>query len=408
MKRNDRAIVGLVTVAHAMVHTYELSIPVFVPIWLSTFSVTPFELSLVVTAGFALFGLGALPAGVLADVMSARTLIVGCLVGMGLGFLALVVAPGPVGIALALVIWGAAASVYHPSGLSLISRGVEARGSAFAYHGMAGNLGIALGPLATTVLLVFLDWRLVAGLLALPAAVAVVYALSVDIDERAAVEEAATDGGEQDGVRSLGEFLSTSKTLLASSFIAVFVVVVMSGTYYRGVLTFLPELLGDVAALTPIDFYGRELTPGNYVYTGLLMVGIAGQYTAGKLTDRMRPEYGIVAGFTGLALVSLLIGPAFSAGLPMLLGVCALLGFFLFSVQPFYQATVAEYTPASARGLSYGYTYVGTFGVGAAGGVVAGALLTYADPATLFAALSAIALVAVAVGAVLVSRGSPN
>ena len=230
----------------------------------------------------------------------------------------------------------------------------------------------------------------------------------MDIDERAAVEEAATDGGAQDGVRSLGEFLSTSKTLLASSFIAVFVVVVMSGTYYRGVLTFLPELLGDVAALTPIDFYGRELTPGNYVYTGLLMVGIAGQYTAGKLTDRMRPEYGIVAGFTGLALVSLLIGPAFSAGLPMLLGVCALLGFFLFSVQPFYQATVAEYTPASARGLSYGYTYLGTFGVGAAGGVVAGALLTYADPATLFAALSAIALVAVAVGAVLVSRGSPN
>src|SRR5699024_3313284 len=35
-----------------------------------------------------------------------------------------------------------------------------------------------------------------------------------------------------------------------------------------------------------------------------------------------------------------------------------------FYIQPFYQAAVAEYTPPAARGLSYGFTYLGTSALG--------------------------------------------
>ncbi|MFC7134053.1 MULTISPECIES: MFS transporter [Salinibaculum] len=415
MNGNDRSIVGLVMAAHAMVHTYELSIPVLIPIWLSEFdvinlgvtqlTVTEASLGALVTVGYALFGLGALPSGVLVDKLDARVLITGCLVGMGLSFLVLAVAPSPVGIGLALVVWGISASVYHPSGLSLISRGVTQRGSAFAYHGMAGNFGIAVGPLVTILLLVVLDWRVVVGLLAIPAAVAAFYAIRVDIDERAAVAE--TDGGGGDsragsGVSSLGEFLSSSKTLFASAFVLVFLVTFCSGLYYRGVLTFLPELLRDVPSLSPVTFGGREFAPGDYIYVGLLMVGILGQYTAGKLTDRYRPEWGILAGFGALAVVALLFLPAAAVGLPALLVVSALLGFFLFSVQPFYQASVAEFTPAGKRGLSYGYTYLGVFGVGAIGAVLAGTLLTYFSADQLFLVLAGLGAVAATLGGVLV------
>jgi MFS family permease len=82
----------------------------------------------------------------------------------------------------------------------------------------------------------------------------------------------------------------------------------------------------------------------------------------------------------------------------------ALLGVALFVVQPMYQAAVAEHTPAGARGLSYGFTYLGVFGVGALGGGLAGGILAFANVTALFLTLAAIALVAVAAGIALTRR----
>jgi MFS family permease len=411
VNRNDRAVVGLTMLAHALVHTYELSVPILVSIWLVEFPTTPAELGLVVTAGMGLFGLGALPGGVLADLYGSQRLIALCLAGMGGSFVVLSVAPSIPVIALALILWGAAASIYHPSGLSLISTGVSERGRGFALHGMAGNVGIAAGPLATTLLLLAFDWQTVVALLALPAFVAAAVALRVDVDERATV---AADGGEDgDGSDddaggdktstpdSLGAFLSTSKTLFVGSFAVVFVVVACSGLYYRGVLTFLPELLADLSVFQPIEFAGETQEPARYIYSGLLAVGVAGQYVGGRLTDRIAPGKGIAVAFAGLALLALAYLPLADMGaIPLLVG-SAVLGFALFVVQPLYQAAVAEYTPPSARGLSYGYTYLGVFGVGALGATLAGAVLTYADAAALFALLAAIAGVASVAGLLL-------
>lgn len=56
----------------------------------------------------------------------------------------------------------------------------------------------------------------------------------------------------------------------------VFAVTFFSGLYYRGVLTFLPELLRNIPALTPVVFGGHMFEPGYYLYVGLLMVGVVG------------------------------------------------------------------------------------------------------------------------------------
>jgi MFS family permease len=434
---NDRSIVGLVAVAHAMVHTYELSLPVFVTVWLVEFDVGTALLGLVLTAGYGLFGLGALPGGILADAVGSHRLIVACLFGMGGAFLLLGLAPILPVVALALLVWGTAASVYHPSGLSLISTGVEARGSAFAYHGVAGNLGIALGPLMTTLLLVVLDWHVVAGLLAVPALLAGALALRIDVDETAAARatdggaaidgdgptdddppasddgESATDGGvdeaggdpRADGVASVPELVADSKALFAGWFTVVFGVVIASGLYYRGVLTFLPTLFGDLPALSPVAFAGREFQPADYAYSGLLMVGVLGQYVGGRLTDRIRPERAIVGAFGVLSALALVFLPVARAGLGPLFALGAALGFTLFSVQPLYQATVAEYTPPGTRGLSYGYTYLGVFGVGALGATLAGVLLDAFSPAALFVTLAGIAGLGVMLGLALLRRG---
>jgi MFS family permease len=455
VKGNDRSIVVLVMLAHAMVHTYELSIPIFVSIWLVEFEVLPLGLTqievtaatlgVVVTAGYGLFGVGALPGGVLVDRIGSARLITLCLFGMGGSFVLLGLAPNLLVVATALLLWGAAASVYHPAGLTLLSKGVEERGTGFAYHGIAGNVGTGLGPLVAAIALLFVEWTVVAVALAVPALFAGVYAIRADFDETAAVDahgaaavadgddgtrpdaadgERSTDGGDaraSGGVDSLAEFAAESRRLFAGAFALVFVVVMTSGLYYRGILTFLPNVLEPFPEFAPIpltallppavtDALGvapdsvRSLNPERYFYSGLLIVGVVGQYVGGKLIDRVRVEYGLAGGFGLLVVLALLFLPAATAGLIPLLIVGAVLGAALFFVQPFYQATVAEYSPPGTRGLSYGFTYLGVFGVGALGGTVAGVILTYSTPAVLFATLAGFAAVGSGLGVYLLRR----
>jgi len=441
---NDRAITALVMLAHAAVHTYEMAVPIFILAWLAEFDqvalgvatlpVTKATIGLVVTVSYGLFGLGALPGGVLVDRVGSRRLIAVCLAGMGTSYLLLGVAPSMLVVAAALVLWGVFASVYHPAGLSLISKGVSERGTGLAYHGIAGNLGIGLGPLTAAVLLLFVEWRTVALVLGAPALLAAVYALRADFDETAAVEP-VTDGGDDGdgdgdsgsrtdaGVDSPGEFLTQSKRLFASTFALAFVVVMCSGLYYRGILTFMPELVSGLPGFDPVlvgsllpdslrsalgvpATGGQTLQPATYFYSGLLLIGVIGQYAGGKLTDRVPVEYGIAGAFGTLVVLAVLFVPVSGMGVGPLLALGAVLGVALFIVQPLYQATVAEYTPVGTRGLSYGFTYLGVFGVGALGGGIAGTILQYGSVAALFVTLAGFAGAASLVGLALARKRS--
>lgn len=403
---------------HAMVHVYELSIPILMTVWLLEFSTTAALLGTVVSVGYGLFGVGALPGGLLVDRYGSRTLVVACLAGMGASFLLLSAAPGVVGIAAALGVWGLSASVYHPAGLTLISNGVSERGRGFAYHGMAGNAGIAGGPLATAILLVAFEWQTVAILLAAPALLAAVVGLRIDFDPRAAVDagDTASDGGSADrgASTSLAGFVAESRALFTAGFALVFVIVSLDGLYYRGVLTFLPGLLGDflTAAVgdvrpgifAPDSPLAEEFDLAGYLYAGLLTVGIGGQYVGGRLTERIEPDRGLILVLSALAAIAVAFVPTARLGLGGLLAASVVLGFTLFSIQPLTQATIAKYSVPDSRGLSFGYTYLAIFGVGALGAAVSGTVLTYASASVMFLVLAGFAVAAAALAVVLVTR----
>ena len=253
-----------------MYHTYELVIPIFVVIWLDAFSTTAAVFGFIVGASYALTGIGALPSGVLADRYSSKRLIIGCMLGMGAGFVLVSLAPNIVILTLGLLVWGAAASIYHPAGLSLISRGAKERGTAFAYHGAAGNVGVATGPLLAAFFLVFFDWRVVAALLVIPVLLAIAVALRLDFDETAGIdanETAVADGRGE--IRSLSEFVTSSKVLFTGGFVFVFLIGNLYGLYYRGVFTFLPDILAGLSLFEPMAIGGQSIEPSQYVYSGL-------------------------------------------------------------------------------------------------------------------------------------------
>ena len=376
LNANDRSIAGFTMAGHALVHWFETSIPIFLVVWLAEFDVGVALFGIVVALGYAPFGLGALPGGVLADRYGTKRLVLLCLAGMSLSFLVLAAAQSIYAIGVGLILWGVAASVYHPAGLALISTGVEDRGTVFAWHGIAGNAGIALGPFVAATLLIFLEWSVVAAILAVPGLLAILYGLSAEFDPIAAVGDDADAGPDE----ALSEIVGNTRTLFASAFAVVFVLVTFEGLYYRGTLTYLPEILHGLPAMDglalPAGLEGIE--PADYIYVGLLVVGMAGQYAGGKLTSRVTPARGLTGIFVILAVLALAFVPvtATGVGLAPIVVLCGVLGFFLFAIQPFYQNAVALYTPPDARGLSYGYTYLAEFGFGsvsiALGGFVLG------------------------------------
>lgn len=403
MNDNDRSILSITMLGHATVHAYELAFPIFIAIWMAEFGINAAVMGLVVSAGYALYGIGAVPSGVATDTYGSKRLISACLFGMGLSFLALSFARSVVGLTVALVCWGVAASVHHPAGLRLISTGMTERGTGFAYHGIAGNFGIAVGPLVAALLLTALDWQTVTAVLAVPALLAGVYTVFVSVDETAAVaanREPVTDGGGP----SLSEFVSDTLVLFTGGFLVVFPMVVLEGFFYRGILTFLPEILASYRSLAPVTIAEQELDPAQYVYVALLVVGMAGQYVGGKLTDRMPPERAVVGVFIALAVLCLVFVPAANAGLVALLVVTMLLGFVLFAEQPLLQAVVADYSGSGVRGLSYGFMFLGVFGVGSLGATTTGAMLAYTTQQTLFLLLAIVPAVAAAIAAVLSVR----
>ncbi|MFC7157276.1 MFS transporter [Halomarina halobia] len=400
MADDDNAIAGFTMLAHGMFHTYELSIPIFIVIWLDVFDVSAAVLGTVIGLGYGLIGIGAVPSGILADRYGSRTLIIASVVGMSGGFFLLSLAPNVYVLAIAIMIWGAAASVYHPAGLSLISRCANERGTVFAYHGVGGNVGTALGPLTAALLLVFLDWQWVVRLLALPAVPVVLFGSRIGFDD--AVQPSSTDGGRESF--DLQGVFAQSRLLFTTGFTLAFVVVMLYGTYYRGLLTFLPDMIAGLPRFEPVSVFGQTADPAQYIYTGLLMVGILGQYTGGRITDHVRTEYALLASLAVLAGLAFVFLPSSAVGVAPFLLVCALLGFTLYATAPIYQVVIAERADENVHGLSYGFTYLGMFGFGAAGAALAGTLLTYFDAPALLGVLGVIALVAAILVVVLLRR----
>ena len=405
MNSREKSVLSLTMMTHGTLHVYELSIPLFITIWRHQFNASLATLGAVAAIGYGLFGVGAPPGGLLADKIGSKKLIVGCLAGMSLSFVALSFATNIWHIALALSLWGISASVYHPSGLSAITKEINNRGKALALHGIAGNIGIGLGPMFTTVLLLFTNWENVALTLAAPGLLFAAYGLKTEVDDptnndtRKDKDTKKRDTDTRDDTpQSFKEFLGTAKILFTSSFILVFAVAIMSGLYYRGITTFLPDLLAGTPSISDFTLRGFEIKPSRYIYSGLLTIGLLGQYTGGWITNRVDTELGILATYGSLGLISLVFIPVTKASAAILIVASGVLGFTIFVGQPLYQSWVAEYSPEKARGLSYGFTYFGTFGVGALGAAVTGIILTYANQTVLFAVLASIAFTASATG----------
>ncbi|PSQ07254.1 MFS transporter [Halobacteriales archaeon QS_5_68_33] len=341
--------------------------------------------------------LAIVPAGLLVDRHSARYVVAVGATGAGLGSLAFaLVADGFLVGTLFRFLAGVGMSGVYVPGMRFVADWYDPadRGRAMGIYVGTYSVGSGLTFLLSSAIASAVDWRTATRLLVVPAVVAIVYAATAEFDGTAAV---STDGGtDADADLSLSGFVADSRALFTAGFAMAMLVVMMNGLFYRGTLTFLPDMLGgfladaagSVRVIDPESPVAEEFDLSSYVYSGLLMVGIAGQFVGGKVSDRVSPTLGLSAVFAALCVVAVAFVPAAETGLVTLLAASAVLGFLLFALQPLYQATIAEYSPPDDRGLSYGYTYLASFGIGATGAAIAGFLLSTVGTDGTFLALA--------------------
>src|SRR5215831_17432853 len=165
--RQDATVISLVGFAHGTSHFFHLMLPPLFPWFMKDYSLSYTQVGALMTVFFVVSGTGQALAGFLVDRWGAHRVLCLGISLLAMSGLLIAVAPGVWGLYLAAFVAGLGNSVFHPADFSLLNHRVShARlGHAFSAHGLSGNLGWTLAPLAMTAGATAFGWRM-AGLVA--------------------------------------------------------------------------------------------------------------------------------------------------------------------------------------------------------------------------------------------------
>ncbi len=373
-------LVLLISCAHALVHVYEQAFPGVEQLVAAEFHTTKAWMGYLGNTWRLPFGLGAFAAGWLVDRFGAKWLLIAYLLGCSAVCLAVGGVTSLGAMFVLMFVMGSFASIYHPAGLALISHSVPVhqRPRALGLHGVMGSLGIALGPLVAGLFLAVLPWRGYYAVLAVPGVLlALVFFRKLDNQKH------RTPKAAQSHEPHSGHWGAFALLVFSGS---------VGGIIYAAYLNFLPRYFDPVAEYLP----GLERASlRNFVASGVLVVGMLGQYLAGRLGRAGRLERQLAAILLVLVPLLLAMGVAPPLWRPLAAGAVSLV---LFMQQPIYNSLVAQFVPPHRRSFGYGISNTLTFGVGSFGATLSGLMPT--DWAN-FLALALLALASAAVLGVL-------
>ena len=395
----------VISLTHALVHTYELAWPSIEQEASSAFypadGIRAKEMSGWLAGIWRmLFGGGSLLVGLLITRKSATRWLIFYLIGCGGCSILAGLSPNVAMLGVSLAGMGAFASIYHPAGLGILSDRTtpDQRPMALGIHGILGSLGIALGPLWAAVWLGSGGtWRTYFIGLGVPG-----FLLAVIVGwlrgKEAAMEEAAPATND--------EFPMQPWLLLLISSIAA-----IQGFVYSAQLSFLPRYLSQGADwsswLDWAPWFVANDSPsvqGKFLAATALLLGCVGQLTSGYFARHRLLEKQLVL---VLALnIPFLIWMGFaSAGWR----VVAAGGFALvhFMYQPVYNSLVAKHVAVRFRSFAFGASFAISLGLGSLGAVFAG---RFQSDQPLFVALAAVTLAGVCIASVMAiaTRKSSN
>lgn len=354
MNPDERRILLVTSLGHFLSHYNMLVFPSLVlPLTLTTGLDMPTVLGLSFWM-YLLFGVSALPWGMLGDRIGGKWLLMAMFVGSGIGGIAACIWIGePIPLMIALSGIGLFSGVYHPIGLGLISKGIERISIAMGYNAVFGGLGLVVAPLLTGLVNWLSGPRAAYGLLAGINLFGALLMLLIPPAEPHAEGESTASRDKNGNLRA---------------FLILLVAMMLGGIAYRGATVILPaylELRNTGLLESLIGLFGMDLSANLVATTVTAMiytVGMVGQYIGGHVGDRYEHRYSYLV-FHAICIPAAFL-MAFTSNVA-LIGLAFVYFFFLLGMQPVENTLVATFTPRRLHHSAFGMKFILTFGVGA-------------------------------------------
>jgi MFS transporter, FSR family, fosmidomycin resistance protein len=384
--RHDAKVIGLVGLAHGLSHFFQLALPPLFPLLRAEFGVGYATLGALVGVFYAASGITQFASGFAVDRLGARPVLLSGIALLVCGTALASLAAGIGWLFPIVALMGVGNGVFHPADFAILNANIASQrlGHAYSSHGIGGNLGYALAPVASFALGAAFGWR--TALLVMCALGLV--ALAVIASQRALlVSHRAEDAHLHTLAGSIALFVQTPILLC----FAYFVVQTMAGV---GLQTFMPTALN--AGL------GVPLALATSALTAYLLGGTAGILAGGFLAAKTVRHDRVAA--TGLFVAALLLVAIVAAGiaLPIVLPLFAVVGFALGATGPSRDLIVRSATPKGAAGRVYGFVYSGLDLGATLGPIWFGLLLDHGLAREMFFAVAA--CLALAMGTVMQAR----
>jgi MFS family permease len=339
----------------------------------------------------AVFGLGAVPAGWLADHWSRRGMMAVFFFGIGGASVLAGLAQTPLQLGAALMLIGAFAAIYHPVGIAMLTIGTPRLGWTLGVNGVWGNLGLGVAALVTGMIIQFFDWRaafVAPGLLTMLVGFAYLSA-----------SRGATNAVSSRRPASV----SVPPDLMKRLVLVFLVAVVCNGLLFNATTVSMPKLFDE--RLRPVLAGEWGLGAIGAIIAVVYLIAAMAQLLVGRLIDRFPLRLALLAVLALQAPLFLLAMYGSGWGL-----VAAAIGimFFVFGQIPINDAMVARYTSDRWRARAFGLRYVASF-LGSTGAVtLVSALHATRGFSGVFLALAGVAATALLAAVLMPRIGEPG
>jgi MFS family permease len=380
-----RRLIWFVGLSHAINHFVMLIFPAVLLLVQQEFGLGYAGLGLLANVALLAYGLGALPAGILADRWGADRILLVWLLGGSLACIGIAVSTGWLGLVIGLATLGLFASLHHPagSGALVALRNVAGQevGRAFGLTGVLGNMGLAAAPLVAAAIGARWGWRAAFLAGAFPGlCLALALWRTLTPSSRPARDRSVPLTGRAGVWKAL-----------ALPLLLLFALETLMGFIFQGFSTFMPAYLSERASFPGLTA-ARVARGGSFASLALLFGGL-GHLVAGRLMASRHRALIFLAFSGGTAIFLFGMGP--SAGTPLVL-VSIGLSFGYFSLGTISNTFIAFHTPPHLGGTAFGITFTLAFGVGSLASSIMGLVAQRFGLSAVFVALGMVAVGATA------------
>jgi sugar phosphate permease len=354
--------VWLISAGHGLTHWYPATFYVLLPLIGKELGLSYTQIGFLMSAQHIAGAISNLPGGMIVDAIGKKGyLMAASLFWVGFPYALMSLTNSMWMLVVCVMLVGIGNNLWHPAAIpTLAHQYPQRKGLVLSFHGMGGNIGEALAPLAAGTLLAWFSWREVVVINIVPG---LVMATLILVLVGALATTRATDGGkdnnkkqsDQDAVNagndskwSARQYLHDLGTLMRDR---TLMLICISGGFRTltqvGLMVFLPVYLAYEQGYSTIAI--------GVCMTVLQVAGLIAGPIAGHVSDKVGRRQVVLSSM--LLTGATIIGMVFAGQSFLFIVFVALVGFFLYAMRPVMQAWAVENTPKRLAGTGVGLQF---------------------------------------------------